>query len=278
MKLLERAGFLDTLTGYAQDARQGSGRLVLVSGESGMGKTVLAEAFQQQLADARWLWGSCDGLLTPRPLGPLFDIGPQAGGELAALCRQGATRDQLFTAFLAGLAAPGPLTVVVIEDLHWADEATADLLSYLGRRLSTMPALVLATYRDEELAGDHPMRVVLGNLATQRSTRRMRIPPLSVAAVAELAAAHEADAAELHRVTGGNPFYLSEILAAGWPSVPPTVRDAVGARLARATPATRRMVEAASVIRGRVDLVLLTAALAARPPPGTWTSTWAPGS
>jgi len=77
MKLLEREAFLDTLTGYARDARQGSGRLVLISGESGMGKTVLVEAFQQQLRDARWLWGSCDGLLTPRPLGPLFDIGPQ---------------------------------------------------------------------------------------------------------------------------------------------------------------------------------------------------------
>ena len=182
MELLERAPFLDTLTGYAQDARQGSGRLVLVSGESGMGKTVLAEAFQQQLADARWLWGSCDGLLTPRPLGPLFDIGPQAGGELAVLCRQGAARDQLFTAFLAELGAPGPLTVVVIEDLHWADEATTDLLSYLGRRLARVPALILATYRDEEIAADHPLRMVLGDLATQRSTRRMRMPPLSVSA------------------------------------------------------------------------------------------------
>ncbi|HEX6857210.1 MAG TPA: AAA family ATPase [Streptosporangiaceae bacterium] len=260
MRLLERTPFLDTLAGYARDARQGSGRLVLVSGESGMGKTALVEAFQQQLADARWLWGACDGLLTPRPLGPLFDIGPQAGGELAQRCRQGATRDELFTAFLAGISGPDRLTVVVIEDLHWADEATADLLSYLGRRLGTVRALILATYRDEELAGDHPMRIVLGNLATQRSTRRMRIPPLSVAAVAELAAAHGADAAELHRVTGGNPFYVTEILAAGWPSIPPTVRDAVSARLARATPGARRAVEAAAIIGGRVNLTLLAAA------------------
>jgi len=261
MELLERAPFLDTLTGYAQDARQGSGRLVLVSGESGMGKTVLVEAFQRRLEGARWLWGSCDGLLTPRPLGPLFDIGPQAGGELAALCRQGATRDQLFTAFLAGLAAPGPLTVVVIEDLHWADEATADLLSYLGRRLARIPVLILATYRDEEIAADHPLRMVLGDLATQRSTRRMRMPPLSVSAVAALAAAHDVDAAELHRITGGNPFYVSEILEAGWPSIPPTVRDAVGARLARAAPSTRRLVESAAVIGGRVDRELLAAVL-----------------
>jgi predicted ATPase len=164
MELLERATFLDTLAGYAREARQGSGRLVLVSGESGMGKTALVEAFQQQLSDARWLWGACDGLLTPRPLGPLFDIGPQAGGELAERCRQGAkaTRDELFTAFLAGLST-APLTTVVIEDLHWADEATADLLSFLGRRLARIPALILATYRDDELAIDHPVRTVLGD-------------------------------------------------------------------------------------------------------------------
>src|SRR5262249_24586772 len=149
-------------------------------------------------------------------------------------------RDQLFTAFLAELAAPGPLTVVVIEDLHWADEATADLLSYLGRRLARIPALILATYRDEEIAADHPLRVVLGDLATQRSTRRMRMPPLSASAVAALAGPHHVDAAELHRITGGNPFYVSEILEAGWPSIPPTVRDAVGAPPAGATPGPRR--------------------------------------
>ena len=261
MKLLERTPFLQTLAEYAGEARQGNGRLVLLSGESGMGKTVLLEAFQQEFAGARWLWGSCDGLLTPRPLGPLFDIGSQLDGELAELCRRGAPRDQLFAAFLAELAAPKTFTVVVIEDVHWADEATVDLLSLLGRRLGRIPALLLVSYRDDELAVDHPLRVVLGDLATQRSTRRMRLPPLSVASVAALAGPREVDAAELHRVTGGNPFYVSEILEAGWPSIPPTVRDAVGARMARATPGCRRALEAAAVIGGRISLGLLTAAL-----------------
>jgi len=89
MELLERSPFLDALAGYAAEARQGSGRLVLVSGESGIGKTALVEAFQAQLDGARWLWGACDGLLTPRPLGPLFDIAAQAGGQLAELWAQG---------------------------------------------------------------------------------------------------------------------------------------------------------------------------------------------
>lgn len=258
MELLERSSFLDALAGYATEARYGSGRLVLVSGESGIGKTALAEAFQAQLHGARWLWGACDGLLTPRPLGPLFDIAAQAGGQLLQLCGQGAARDQLFGAFLAELDSSAPLTVAVIEDVHWADEATLDLLRFVGRRLSRMRAVVLVTYREDELGDDHPLRMLLGDLATQRATRRMGLPPLSQDAVRELVGQRDVDAAELYRVTGGNPFYLSEIVAADWPCVPLTVRDAVGARLARLSSDTREVVQAAAVIGTRVDRSLLS--------------------
>jgi DNA-binding CsgD family transcriptional regulator/tetratricopeptide (TPR) repeat protein len=262
MELLERASFLRTLSGYASEARNGDGRLVLVSGESGIGKTVLLETFQRQIGKDRWLWGACDGLLTPRPLGPLFDIASQTGGELAALCNGGAARDRLFTAFLAEIASPA-LTVAVIEDVHWADEATLDLLSFAGRRLGRARVLLLATYRDDELADDHPLRRVLGDLATQRATRRMRLPPLSQEAVRALAGERDVDVCELYRVTGGNPFYVSEIVEAGWPAVPPTVRDVVAARLARLSTATRRAVETAAVTGTRVDLLLLTSVLEA---------------
>ena len=262
MDLLERASFLGTLAEYAAESRDGDGRLVLVAGESGIGKTALLEAFQERCRGVRWLWGGCDGLLTPRPLGPLFDIGPQAGGELAELCRVGAPRDRLFAAFLRELSGPAALTVVAMEDLHWADEATIDLLSFLGRRLGRMPALLLVTYRDDELGEDHPLRMVLGDLATQRATRRMRLPPLSVHGVRLLAGERGVDAAELHEITGGNPFYVTEMLEAGWPSVPPTVRDAVAARLARSAPAVRRTVEAAAVIGSRVDRSLLSSLVA----------------
>jgi len=262
MELLERGAFLQTLAEYAGEAERGSGRLVLVSGESGMGKMVLLEEFQHQLPGARWLWGGCDGLLTPRPLGPLFDISAQLDGDFAALCRNGAPRERLFTGFLAEIGPPAGFTVAVIEDVHWADEATIDLLSFLGRRLGRLPALLLASYRDDEIAADHPLRLVLGDLATQRATRRMRLPPLSVEAVRELVGPRDVDAAELHRITGGNPFYVSEILEAGWPSVPPTVRDAVGARLARASAGARRAVESAAVIGARVEPSLLAWVLA----------------
>ena len=258
MELLERTAFLQTLAEYAGEAQGGDGRLVLVSGESGIGKTALVEAFQERSRGTRWLWGACDGLLTPRPLGPLFDIGARLDGELGRLCRDGAPRDRLFAAFLAEIDSPAAFTVVVMEDLHWADEATVDLLSFLGRRLSRMRTLILATYRDEELGDGHPLRRMLGDLATQRATRRMRLPPLSKDAVGTLAGEHGVDPGELFRITGGNPFYVTEILDAGWPSVPPTVRDAVGARLARSSPATRRVVEAAAVIGTRVGAALLS--------------------
>jgi len=261
MELLERASFLQALAEYAGEAEQGDGRLVLLSGESGIGKTALLEAFQQR-SGGRWLWGACDGLLTPRPLGPLFDIGAQAGGELARLCHGGASRDQLFGAFLAEIDSPATLTVAVIEDVHWADEATLDLLRFLGRRLSRVRAMLLASYRDDELRDDHPLRMVLGDLATQRSTRRMRLPPLSGQAVRALVGQRDVDPAELHRVTGGNPFYVREIIEAGWPSIPPTVRDVVGARLARSTPAIRQALQAAAVIGTRMERRWLASVLA----------------
>ncbi len=282
MKLLERATFLRELDGYAAEAAAGDGRLVLVSGESGMGKTALLEEFERRGTGARWLWGACDGLLTPRPLGPLFDMAGQAGGELAGLSQDGAPRDRLFGAFLAELGSPAHRTVAVIEDVHWADEATLDLLSFAGRRLGRTRGLLLVTYRDDELADDHPLRIVLGDLATQRATRRMQLAPLSPEAVRALADAGDVgqrpgsavaagahrgagtgagagtDVDELYRVTGGNPFYVTEMVAAGWPSVPGAVRDLVAARLARLSPGGRRVVEAAAVSGARVDLALLS--------------------
>ena len=103
--------------------------------------------------------------------------------------------------------------------------------------------------------------MVLGDLATQRATRRMGLPPLSEQAVRALAGREDADPAELYRVAGGNPFYLCEVLEAGWPCVPPTVRDMVGARMARLSPAAREAAQVAAVIGTRVGRPLLASVL-----------------
>jgi len=215
VQLLERGAALAALAGYADEARRGDGRLVLVAGEAGIGKSALVEQLHQDLTEARWSCGACDGLFTPRPLGPLFDVVGQLGGELDELCRAGAAREELFRALLAQVSETGTLSVLVVEDIHWADEAAVDLLRFLGRRLRDAPVLLIATYRGEDLAAGDPLRAALGEIARQRSARRVDLAPLSAEAVRVLAGGTDLDAAELYRLTAGNPFYVTEVVAAG---------------------------------------------------------------
>jgi DNA-binding CsgD family transcriptional regulator/tetratricopeptide (TPR) repeat protein len=266
MQLLERGAALASLAEYAHEARHGDGRLVLVAGEAGVGKSALVEQLQDGLPDARWSWGACDGLSTPRPLGPLLDIAAQLGRELEELCRAGAAREDLFRALLRQVSDPGTLNVVVLEDVHWADEASIDLLRFLGRRLRDAPVLLIATYRDDGLAVDDPLRIALGDLATQRSTRRVGLAPLSADAVRILAGTSGLDAAELYRLTGGNPFYVTEVVQAGLGAVPSSARDAVLARYARLSGASRAVLDVAALIGARAELDLLTSVTASAPP------------
>ncbi len=255
--LLERESSLACLGEYAVQARRGEGRLVLVAGEAGVGKSALVEQLRLDLPDARWWWGACDGLFTPRPLGPLFDLADQLGGDLADLCRAGAGREELFRALLRQVSAPGVLDVLVIEDVHWADDATLDLLRYLGRRLRDAAVLLIATYRDDALVADDPLRVALGDLASQRYTRRIGLAPLSPRAVGVLAADSGVAASELYRLTGGNPFYLTEVLRAGTGEVPASARDAVLARAARLRSGSRAALDVAALTGARVEVRLL---------------------
>jgi predicted ATPase len=113
--------------------------------------------------------------------------------------------------------------ILVVEDVHWADAATLDALRVLGRRVDGTRGLVIATYRDDEVESGHPLRTVLGGLASAPGVSRLRVPRLSLEAVEELAAPIGADAAAIHALTGGNPFFVTEILAVGSPSLPETV-------------------------------------------------------
>jgi predicted ATPase len=155
------------------------GRLVLVRGETGVGKSAVVRRFCDELSSpTRVLWGACDALFTPRALGPFVDIARVTGGELEALVERGAQPYEVLSAFTAMVAQRSP-TVVVLEDLHWADEGTLDALRLLGRRVDAVPCLVVATYRDDELDGAHPLRVVLGELARGRGIDRLDLAPLS---------------------------------------------------------------------------------------------------
>jgi DNA-binding CsgD family transcriptional regulator len=258
MQLLERDAALASLAEYAAEARAGDPRFVLLAGEAGVGKTSLVDALARRLPDARWLWGRCDGSFTPEPLAPLYDIATALGGPILAAWHDDIDSHPLFRMLLDELLAKlGPPTVIVFEDVHWADDATLDLLRFLGSRLRDANTLVVATYRDDGLAAYHPLRVTLGELASQRSTRRISLASLSRDAVAQLAVGTSIAAGELYALTGGNPFLVSEVLDAGVADIPASARDAVLARVARLSTEARETLEAAAIIGMRVEVDVL---------------------
>src|SRR5262249_49791909 len=159
--------------------------------------------------DCRLLWSQCDPLHTPRALGPVLDLAHAAGGSLAASAETG-DRHRLFSSFVETWSA-GPTTVPGIDDLQWADAATPDFLSFIGRRLEATRCVLVVTHRSE-LSRDHPLRGVLADLASSTGVRRVFLTPLSEGAVAELASSTEWDAAELHRLSAGVPFVVTELL------------------------------------------------------------------
>ena len=214
MRLLEREPYLTELGGLLRQSGSGQGSLVFLGGEVGVGKTALVRQFREATPpETRVLLGYCDPLSTPRPLGPLLDIAADLDGALEPLAVAAAPRHRLFSAFLAELSRGHRPTLAVIEDVHWADEATLDLLRFLGRRLGSAHGLVIATYRNDEIGPTHPLQLVLGDLATAPAVRRLTLVALSVAGVRMLAEGSGQDPAVLHRQTGGNPFFVTEVLA-----------------------------------------------------------------
>ncbi len=244
----------DALLAQLAAAQREGGQLLLVGGEAGVGKTALVRAFASGL-DVPVRLGACEHLATPAPLGPLADVADEVGGALAADIDAGSDPRRVARTLLDELGLPA---VLVLEDVHWADEATLDVLRVVGRRVGSTPSLVLVTYRDDEAVGDHPLRRLLGDLASAPAVERVAVPPLSVEAVRELASGHDADA--IHALTGGNPFFVTELLASPGDAVPATVRDAVLARAARLSPDARRLLDGVALMPSRAELWLLDAA------------------
>lgn len=258
-ELLERSPFLGVLDEYFAEATAGRGRLVLVAGEAGVGKSALVQHFcAEHSGQARVLWGACDALHTPRPLGPFLDVAAETGGLLKEVTDRGERPQVVFAALLGELKST-KRTIAVLEDVHWADEATLDILSLLGRRADSAGALVIATYRDDELDPAHPLRMLVGEVATAPGVHRLQLPPLSLEAVKELATPHAVNAENLYRKTAGNPFFVTEVLAAGEADVPPTVRDAVLARVARLSRPARAVLDAVAIVPLRPEVWLLEA-------------------
>ena len=258
MTLLERDGLLAQLDARWSQACAGPGQLVFIEGEAGIGKTSVLRAFAASVrAHAPVYWGACEAMATPRPLGALDDIAIDSGGKLSIAHDGSGERHRLFVAFVDLLAERPALAV--LEDVHWADEATLDLLRYAGRRIARTRSLLVASFRNDEVTPVHPLRAVLGDLATAGAPR-LAPQPLSLAAVQSLSAGTGVDATALHKQTAGNPFFVTEVLAAtakAEQGVPATVQDAVLARAGRLSPSARAVLDAAAVAGPRAEAWLL---------------------
>jgi DNA-binding CsgD family transcriptional regulator/tetratricopeptide (TPR) repeat protein len=254
MELLERGQDLKVLAAALDEAVAGEGRVALISGEAGIGKTSFVDRFiATRGRTLRTVKGNCDALFTPSPLGPLYDIARQTGGRLQAQLDSEAPRAAIFSTMLDQLRGSAQPTLLVIEDIHWADEATLDLIKFLSRRIAQAKVLLILTYRDDEVGAHHPLRLLLGDLATSRAVIRIELLRLTIDAVRILIAGRPFDPRALHGLTAGNPFFVTEVLSHGARGIPKTVRDAVLARAAKLGPAGRNVLEAAAVIGSRIE-------------------------
>jgi DNA-binding CsgD family transcriptional regulator/tetratricopeptide (TPR) repeat protein/type II secretory pathway predicted ATPase ExeA len=253
--ILERDAELSVLANAVREAADRHGSVVLVMGEAGIGKSSLVEALRSRLpAGGRMLVGYCDDLATPRTLGPFRDLVGSVGTELSRAVADGSERDRVLTALRTELTWPEHPTVLVIEDVHWADDATLDALRYLIRRIADLSAVLVLTYRDDELNREHPLHGLLGQASRSAHIRYLPLRRLSQQAVRQLSAGSSVDAHDLFALTSGNPFFVHELLAsAQGERVPPTITDAVLARVRSLDPATQDMLEQLAVVPSALD-------------------------
>jgi DNA-binding CsgD family transcriptional regulator/tetratricopeptide (TPR) repeat protein len=259
--LLERDDELARLAGAVEGAIAGRGSFVLIGGEAGIGKTSLVRALRDRVGGrVSFLSGACEPLSVPAPLGPLRELFEAAGGgELLELGSD--DRLVMARALRDALVERAPL-VAVIEDVHWADPLTLDLILILARRIEGLSVVVVVTYRDDELEAHPELRLLLGDLNSAPAVARIALRPLSESAVRRLASAQGIDALDLLRATGGNPFLVVESIAADG-RLPASVRDAALARVGRLGLDAREALDAAAVIGPRFDPALVEVVLSA---------------
>lgn len=263
MELLERDRYLEGLEKTFSRLTSDGGCVVLISGEAGIGKTSLVERFAKMVGNrARILWGNCDALFTPRPLGPLYDIAGQLKNGLLTLLNDQVPRATIFSTFFNDLQETKLPNVVIIEDAHWADESTLDLIKLLARRVDRLNSIFIVTYRDDEISSSHPMRLVLGDIPPQKLIK-YRLQPLTEKTVNSLADSIGIE--NLFQVTGGNPFFITELLSNKDEGIPSNIKNSVLSRISRLTREALNLVELVSIIPARAEKWLIEGVLPVPP-------------
>ena len=261
-RLLERDRELAALDTLAAAIARGQGQTLLIGGEAGAGKSSLVRALAERGGVLTTLVSACEPLSVPIPLGPVRELAAAAGSAEVAI-DDGFDRLAVVRSLLDAVARQAPV-VLVIEDIHWADPATIDVLRLLTRQVRGRDVGVIATYRSDEVAANPPAAMLIGDLVSSPVAVRIHLQPLSAGAVAELAGSAGPAVAELMRLTGGNPLLVVESIAAGG-GLPASVRDATLARAARLGADARGVLDVAAVIGQRVPVTLLAAVAPSRP-------------
>src|SRR4030095_8770182 len=227
MELVERASFMATLENEFENVINGEGRCILLTGGAGIGQTSLVKNFSHTKKKFCNMYvGSCGALFTSRPLAPLYDILLQMQGDIPKNIANINDRAGLFTGFLHQLENQKETTLIVIEDIHWADEATMDFIKFFARRITKFHCLFILTYRDTEIDSQHPLRNVLGHVPPD-SFARLQLTPLSRHIVEKMAIEKGYKGEDVYSISGGNPFYVNEILASYSVGVPDNVKDSI---------------------------------------------------
>lgn len=240
--LVEREADIAALGAAWTRARGGAGALVLVTAESGGGKTSVVSEFTRSLMGrSPVVWGACDPLSTPRPLGPLVDVVDRLGERTRALLRGSGQAHEIYVSVVEDLRA-NPC-VLVVDDLHWADQGTVDLLRFVLRRVATTRSLVVGMFRPDEVGQSHPLRALLGDAARSADAFTVELAPLSPVAVRDLVDDRPLDPDRLHSLTAGNPFFVTQMLEHEGEELPGTVRDAILARTADLERAARDLLD-----------------------------------
>jgi DNA-binding SARP family transcriptional activator len=277
-RLIGREPQLMTINESLRELDHGRGWLIVLEGEAGIGKTRLAEA-GRDLAEAQGVqavWSSAPRELAAPPLWPWEQVlralgvatpGPRGPGEDAAsarfrLCQQVA--DAVFDA-----SRRRPL-LVVLDDVQWADELSLQVLRLLAPQLNRHRCMVLATRRTGDPSANPAADSALAALHREHTVRRVPVPPLSVEQVAALVERSTpggvADPVTLHRRTGGNLFYLIELLrfyaepGASAAQVPASVQAVVGQRHDQLPRETRIVLRLAAIGGEQLDLPVLAQA------------------
>jgi DNA-binding CsgD family transcriptional regulator len=293
--LIGRDAEMGQLSALIAEARGGNGRTVLLSGEAGVGKSAMIRDFLQRARGlgVRAFTGECMEIDARRPFGPFMDIAraadrlaslPVAPPDAAAAPGDRYRLHSFFSTLLADLSRERPV-IIVVEDLHWADEATLELFPYLARKLRVAPLLLVGTYRSDELHRRHPLRPMLAELGSHRLAVDVALRRLSEEEVADFLSAalrlERPPTPELRRAIfetcEGNPLFMEEVLRAlaergdvayrggswhqtkevGDIAIPDTLRDAILERFMTLPTETQNLLRYAAVIGQGFDFDLL---------------------